>query len=209
VKPFWHGFLLSLSLCLDLGIVNVALLRTSLQQGASAGLLLGLGSCIGDLFYFSLAVAGAAALLEWPLARWILWTFGTAILLWLALRMAREAIRPHDLKLAGAAVPREPASKLLATGAGLAVASPSGILWFAAVGGSVIASFGGDTGTLAIFFAGFTVSGMLWCGFVAFTASRLRAFGSRLVRAVSLVSAGLFLYFAVTVFLDGLRRLPA
>ena len=99
MKSAWTGFLLSLSLCCDLGIVNVAVLRTALRQGGTAAFLLGLGSCVGDLVYFMLAVAGAAALLQWRPFRWALWLFGTGVLLFLAWRVAREAIRPKTLEL--------------------------------------------------------------------------------------------------------------
>jgi L-lysine exporter family protein LysE/ArgO len=94
MKAAWSGFFLSLSLCLDLGIVNLAVLRTALSQGGSAGFLVGIGSSIGDLIYFALAVLGATALLGWAPVRWALWLFGTCVLLFFAWRMAREVIHP-------------------------------------------------------------------------------------------------------------------
>ena len=205
MKPFWTGFLLSLSLCLDLGIVNVAVLRASLQQGAAAGFLLGVGSCLGDLVYFTLAVFGATALVAWTPVRWGLWILGTGVLLLLAWRMVRETIHPKKLALDDGAMPRESGIKLVATGGGLALASPTAILWFAAVGGSVIATFGGDRNSLWVFAAGFAAAGLVWTAVFAYMAAALRHFGSRLVRAISLVSAFLFFYFALLVFVDGAR----
>jgi len=206
MRPFWNGFLLSLSLCLDLGVVNLALLRASLRQGGAAGFLLGLGSCVGDVAYFALAVWGASALLERSAVRWSLWLFGTGVLLFLTWRMAREVIYPKKLALGDPKNgSRESGLKLFATGAGLALASPTGILWFAAVGGSVIASFG-NRNSLFPFAAGFGAAAVTWSFVFAYTAAALRMFGARVVRAISLVSALLFLYFAVAVFVDGLRR---
>ncbi len=43
------GFFLSLSLCLDIGLVNVAILSLTLSHGFKPGFWLGLGSCFGDL----------------------------------------------------------------------------------------------------------------------------------------------------------------
>jgi L-lysine exporter family protein LysE/ArgO len=209
VKAASTGFLLSLSLCLDLGIVNVAVLRTSLRQGGTAGFLLGVGSCVGDLFYFTLAVFGATALLAWAPFRWGLWLFGTGVLLYLAWRMVREVIRPHKLDLGGSAAAVNSApSALLATGVGLALASPSSILWFAAVGGSVIGSFGGDRQALWLFAAGFSLAALLWSAGFAYGAAALRrVMGAQLVRMLALLSAALFLYFAVSVFVRGLRQI--
>src|ERR1700674_1129423 len=102
VKPAWAGFLLSLSLCLDLGVVNVAILQAVLRQGGTAGFLIGLGSGFGDLIYFTLAIAGASAVFENVILRRILWLCGTVVLLFLAGGMAREAIHGRKLNLAGA-----------------------------------------------------------------------------------------------------------
>jgi threonine/homoserine/homoserine lactone efflux protein len=95
VKPFWTGYLLSISLCMDLGIVNVAAIRVALTQGGMAAFLLGLGSCVGDLIYFTLAALGAATLARWAPVRWGLWLFGTSVLLYLSWKMAREAAHPR------------------------------------------------------------------------------------------------------------------
>ena len=127
VKSASTGFLLALSLCLDLGIVNVAVLRTVATQGRAAGFLLGVGACAGDLVYLASAVLGAAALLQWRSVRLALWIIGTCVLLFLAWRMIHEMINPKNPGL----VKTPPAhGKLFATGFGLALASPSAILWF-------------------------------------------------------------------------------
>jgi threonine/homoserine/homoserine lactone efflux protein len=79
-----NGFFLSLSLCLDIGIVNVAILSRTLSHGFKPGFWLGLGSCIGDLVYATLALAGMAALLRFEAVRWVVWIGGAAMLLFLA-----------------------------------------------------------------------------------------------------------------------------
>ena len=209
MKPAWSGFLLSLSLCLDLGIVNVAVLRITLGQGGTAGFLLGIGSWLGDLVYFTLAVVGATTLLKWQAVRLALWLFGTGVLLTLAWRMGREFINPRDLKTEHgvASQPRSP-SALLVNGLGLALASPSSIMWFAAVGGSVIASFGSDRKVLWPFAVGFSIAAVLWSALFAYGVAAVKGIiDRRLIRALCLVSAGLFVYFALVVFLHGVRQL--
>ena len=169
-------FFLSLSLCLDLGIVNAAVLRTVTTQGGTAGFLLGAGSCCGDLIYLTCALLGAAAFLQWTPIRLALWLVGTCALLLLSWRMIHEVVRPknpYTTKLPPAQ------SRLFATGIGLAWASPSAILWFVAIGGSIAASFGGERKALLGFTAGFFTAG---------------------------VSAVMFLYFAIVIFLQGLHQ---
>jgi L-lysine exporter family protein LysE/ArgO len=210
-NAFSSGFLLSLSVCLDLGIVNVAILRTAMGNGARPAFFLGLGSCFGDLTYFTLSAFGVSAFLAWPPARWLLWIGGTAVLLFFTAKMLRETVRPHALELEGSALggatpPAGPSlARQFSTGLSLALASPTAILWFAAVGGSVIASFAGQRRVLAPFVLGFFLAGVAWSFLVAFGAAWLgRRSGPRVVRIFSAASAVLFAYFAVRVFLSGL-----
>jgi L-lysine exporter family protein LysE/ArgO len=208
----WSGLLLSLSLCLDLGIVNVAIITTALQRGGLAGFLVGLGSCLGDLFYFLVAAMGAAALLRWAPVRWVVWIGGTSVLLFLTWRMAREVVRPHELALDGAEASRDDRTRLrlFVWGFSLALASPTAILWFAAVGGSVISASGVTGLQLVPFAAGFLVAGVVWSFALSHGVAVLRRVGGRrIVRALSLASALLFLYFAVRVFLNGFTELRA
>ncbi len=45
LSMFSDGFFLSLSLCLDIGLVNVAMISLTLTHGFKPGFWLGLGSC--------------------------------------------------------------------------------------------------------------------------------------------------------------------
>ena len=188
-------------------MVNVATLRTALEEGGTAGCLLALGSCIGDLVYFSLAVGGAAAILKWTPVRFGLWLLGTGVLLTLTWRMLREVLHPKHIDLRLGAAKKTPAGVLLMRGAGLALASPTSIAWFAAVGGSVIATFGGDRLVLLPFASGFFLGTALWAIFFPYSVAAIRTIASeKLVRVLSLISAVMFVYFAFVVFINGARE---
>jgi L-lysine exporter family protein LysE/ArgO len=206
VSAFRDGFLISLSLCLDLGIVNLAILRVATERGGTPAFLVGLGSGVGDLLYALLSVAGVAVLLKVPGVRFVLWLGGTAVLLFLAARMLLEVLRPHALKM-GEALPVDSLNRPqrdVAFGLALALASPSSILWFAAVGGSVIATHGGSRAVLLPFLSGFWVAGVLWSAGAAYGAGALsRLLGRRLVQGLRLASGTLFVFFAVKVFFAG------
>jgi L-lysine exporter family protein LysE/ArgO len=208
---FASGFLVSLSLCLDLGLVNVTILRTALQRGPRPALWVGLGSCFGDLTYFALSALGVTALLTWGPVRWALWIGGTAVLLVLAARMVREVIRPHALALDAPGVDGQAAGsprRCFSLGYAVALSSPTSILWFVAVGGNIIAASAGRREALVPFVAGFFVAGVAWSFGLAYAAAALRRVGgARLVRVLSAASAALFLFLAALVFRDGLRAL--
>jgi L-lysine exporter family protein LysE/ArgO len=214
------GFFLSLSLCLDIGLVNVAIISLTLSHGFRPGFWLGLGSCFGDLVYAALALAGMAALLQFDAVRWVVWIGGAAILLYLTWKMAREALFPAAAPVkdkdkskaegdADAAAPHLNPWRGFARGVLLAVSSPSAILWFAAVGGALIAKAGATSASTApVFLGGFFAGGLVWTLFICSLAShgRKRA-GHGLLRACHVLSALLFAYFSYSVIVNGYHDL--
>ncbi|MBU9126099.1 LysE family translocator [Burkholderia multivorans] len=207
------GFFLSLSLCLDIGLVNVAMLSLTLSHGFRPGFWLGVGSCVGDLVYAALALAGMAVLLQFEPVRWVVWIGGGAVLLFLTWKMAREALSPAPApdRDADVAPPRASARRSFVRGMLLAMSSPSAILWFAAVGGALIAKAGATSAaTASVFLSGFFLGGLAWTLFMCTLAShgRKRA-GARLMRACHVASALLFAYFSYSVIVGGYRDLIA
>lgn len=209
MELFLSGFLLSLSLCLDLGIVNIAIMKTGVERGVLPAFMIGLGSGLGDLIYASLSLVGMSLLLHLPAVRWVLWLGGTLVLLYLTVTMVRHSLAPRALVADTIPKPEDPPLKDFLWGIGLALSSPSAILWFATVGGSVIASTTMDSrASLLLFFGGFFVASNLWTigiGLICHHAGKMM--GPKLLRGFSLASAGLFLYFAVRVFADGYESL--
>lgn len=213
-----NGFFLSLSLCLDIGLVNVAMLTMALTQGFRPGFWLGLGSCFGDLAYATLALTGMAALLRFDAVRWAVWLGGAAMLLYLTWKMACEALSAHagakpgpDPLAPDAARAGDGALRGFMRGVVLAMSSPSAILWFAAVGGALIAKAGAtDVRAASVFLAGFFLGGLSWTLVVCLLASRGRKrSGASLLRACHIASAAVFAYLAYSVIVDGYRDLIA
>jgi L-lysine exporter family protein LysE/ArgO len=213
LELFVSGFVLSFSLCLDLGIVNVAAFSTAATRGIRPAFVLGVGSCFGDLVYAIVAMLGVTTLLHIEWIRWLLWLGGSAVLVSLTVKMLRLSFARSTL-VAG------PASSATATypeqarvtgdfrrGFAMALASPSAILWFASVGGGLIVTTAGGAGTGAWpFFLGFFASGIAWSAFVAITGSRFQTHPG-FARALAAVSAFLFAALAVKLMIDGYRAL--
>ncbi|RNB84107.1 lysine transporter LysE [Brevibacillus nitrificans] len=209
---FLSGFFLSLSLCLDLGIVNVAIIRTGVARGLLPSFLIGVGSSFGDLIYALLSMVGISLLMENRVIRWVLWLGGTLILLYMTWNMIKEFRSPKKIDLqeqGGEQNNRKRSWRDFSSGLGLALASPSAILWFATIGGSVIASSDANSASaLLLFFSGFFTASITWSLFMAGVSSQGgKWLGHRLVRGFSFVSALLFLYFAGKVFIDGYHSL--
>lgn len=201
---FSNGFLLSLSLCLDIGLANIAMITLSMQRGFAKGLWLGLGTCVGDLAYAILAMLGMAVLLQYEAVRYVLWLGGSAILAWFCLRMVmsavavRSGIETQDVQWGRTNF------ALFARGIFLAMSSPSAILWFAAVGGALIARQGSDVASASTFLAGFVAAGVVWSvSLCALAHQGGRLMGERVLRWAYVASALIFAYFTIYVVVTG------
>ncbi|UJF32150.1 LysE family translocator [Paenibacillus hexagrammi] len=202
---FFKGFIFSLSLCCDLGIVNVAMIQTGIERGAKRSFQLGFGSCFGDLTYLTLALLGVTVIFQIPFVRWVLWIGGTLVLGWLTVQMVRKALKEQSVQLQA----ELKKGNEFWWGLGLALSSPTVILWFAVVAGPIIASLGvQDVRTTIVFVAGFFVAGLAWSAFIALAAGASRRWSStRFVRVLSIISAAMFCFLAVKIFMDGWQNL--
>lgn len=207
MNAFAVGFALSLSLCLDLGLVNVALMRTAILRGFAPAFALGVGATLGDLVYAGLSMTGVTLLMRVRSARLALWIVGTLVLLWLVVRMLRAALQPHAIDLTSTSPSTTHGARgPLVAGIGLALSSPSAILWFATAGGSLIATSTSRAGAALPFFAGFATASLLWSAVLARVVALAHGrLGASLARGLSLASAVLFALLAAKTFVDGWR----
>ncbi|HSB96396.1 MAG TPA: LysE family transporter [Spongiibacteraceae bacterium] len=201
---FITGFLLSISLCLDIGIVNVALIDTTLQKGPRAAALFAIGSCIGDLIYAVASLFGIGLLLQYDSVRLLLNTVGVAVLLAMAWLALRAALTSGPATTTSAKIGSDKSFlSLFFYGLSITLASPSAIIWFAAVGGSLIAQSGAHTSfDIFALLSGFFCASAGWCVFVIGAAVYGgRALGPRFQQGCHLVSALLFLYFVAKIII--------
>lgn len=208
---FSSGFLLSLSLCLDIGIANIAMITLAMQRGYFHGFWLGIGTCVGDLIYALLALAGMTVLLQFAAVRWVLWIGGGAMLLWFAVKMTLTAFRRHEELRMDEQPQARPLSREFGRGILLAMSSPTAILWFATVGGALISRMGQhstvDTGW---FLSGFFLAGVFWTGVLCLAGSfGGKLLGARLLKYSYMASAVIFSYFAIYVIVSGYREFIA
>jgi L-lysine exporter family protein LysE/ArgO len=185
------------------------MMTSAMQRGYWSGFWLGMGSCIGDLIYAILALAGMTALLQFAAVKWGMWLGGTIVLAVLAVKTAISAF--HSVSTEPRRHPEFGGTHFqqLLKGILLALSSPSAIVWFAAVGGALIAQAGAHGWEATTrFLAGFVVAGALWtCA--ACSVARLggKAFGARALSFCYFASAVLFAFFACQVVCSGYRSL--
>lgn len=208
---FISGFLLGLSMVLDLGTANVALIRTGIIKGFLAALLFALGTTVGDMVYAVCSVFGIAALLQSSsIFQWILWIVGTGVLLFLAYHSIRDAFKPKTLNIKEGEGKKHNLFQQFLLGMGIGLSAPTTLLWFATVGGSVVSTVVGGISfnDLMPFFIGFLSISVIWGVVLAYVSSLGgKMLGGKMMKGLSLVSGLLFLGFAGYVFINGLNQL--
>lgn len=211
MELFIAGFLLSLSLCLDLGIVNVAIIRTGVNNGFIKSLNIGLGSTFGDMIYAVLSLLGVSIILKYLIIRWILWIAGTLILIYLCYNMILQIFKPivNSNDNFGQTDKSRTNRNYFFSGFLLALSSPTAILWFASIGGSVIATRGlGMHYNTVIFLSGFFIASIIWSFILAFISFKGgQIIKSKIKSIFSILSAIIFLILAIYVFMDGYETL--
>jgi len=207
VELFLLGAALAFSINIELGVVNVMIVRTAIDRGALPAFLIGLGSCIGDLIWACAGALGVSVLLSWPPAAWVLWLGGSGVLCWFAAAALRDAARGGNID-DSSPLRRANGRGAIALGLGVALSSPTLILWTATVGGSIVASQAADLAGFVPFISGFGAAAVAHSAVLAGVVGATRRFtGPRTIRAVSLISALMFAAFAIGIFVDGARRL--
>ena len=207
MELFLLGAALAFSINIELGVVNVMIVRTAIDRGALPAFLIGLGSCIGDLIWACAGALGVSVLLSWPPAAYALWLGGSGVLCWFAAAALRDAVRGGSID-ESSPLRRANGAGAIALGLGVALSSPTLILWTATVGGSVVASQAEDLAGFVPFISGFGAAAVAHSAVLAGVIGATRRFtGPRTIRAVSLISALMFAGFAIGIFVDGARRL--
>ncbi|MHA6252523.1 LysE family translocator [Oceanobacillus sp. CAU 1775] len=208
---FISGLLIGFSLVLQIGTANVGLIRTGIKNGFLPAFIFSLGCAVGDGLYATLAVYGVALLLQSSaLFQIVMWIVGTIMLLYLAFQAFKDVVRPKELSMDVDAIEKKSLLAYFFTGFILVVSSPTGLIWFATVAGSVVSSaIGSSEGQSVLpFIIGFVLISAVWGAVLAYISSvGGRLMGNKMIRIFSLVSGLLFLYFAYFVFTNGLENI--
>ncbi len=210
MEIFNLGFVLAFSLCLDLGIVNLAIIKTAIEKGFRPALNIGLGSTLGDLIYAALALYGISLIMDITLVRWILWICGTSVLLYLCYKTFSQSFYKTNRSVnEDDNVSNKTTEHYFLYGTGLALSSPTAIIWFMTVGGGLIAAQPVHSRSAVLFFlCGFGLASVIWSFFLAFVSYKGgRLMGPHFRQIFSLISAAIFLILAVLIFIDGYKTL--
>ena len=171
---FISSFILAIAFCAPPGVVTAETVRRGFARGFWPALSVQIGSVIGDATWATLAIAGAAVLIQNWITRLILSLIGIGFLGYLALKAFKDARVESALEAA-------PASERgdFTTGMLLSLSNPFAIAFWVSVGTSIFVAVPGTPQLFhyATFYSAFFLGVLLWCFFMA----GLVAWGRRFV----------------------------
>lgn len=180
------------------GAVFAESLRRGVRGGFSSALAVQIGSLIGDFVWAVLGLLGAAALMTLPWIKIPLSAGGAILLAWMAWRAARDAFGPMPDSESGG---RLDASGFVA-GVGLSLSTPTNIVYWAALGGTISAlGVSNPNGVaFAVFLFGFMIACVAWCFFCAGMIAWMRKMTSPTIwSTLNLFCAAGLLFFSIKV----------
>ena len=177
-----------------------ATISESVKRGPSAGPLFMLGHGILEIFLIIALFLGLAPFIKHPVVFKVIALAGGSFMIYMAVGMFR-GLRSLSIE--------DTASKsingnIVLLGAGMSLANPYWIIWWATIGLGYIISAGelGVSG-VAAFFAGHILADTLWYSFVSFSIAKSRKImNDRIYRIVIGVCAGFLAAYAVYLLIS-------
>jgi threonine/homoserine/homoserine lactone efflux protein len=167
---FFSSFFLGIAYCAPPGIITAETIRRGVLRGFWPALLVQLGSLFGDTTWATIAITGAAFLVQNWIARLLLSLLGIGLLLRLAWKSLSEAFVGTTLQPAPLVDGPTPSRRSdLVTGMLLSLGNPYAIAFWAGISGSVFATVSGGLQWqhFAAFFIAFLSGALLWCFMLA------------------------------------------
>jgi len=197
---FLKGLAFGFVLAATVGPMWVLCFRRTVNAGALAGFVSGMGIAVADALYGAVAAFGLTALSSFLIAQhsWLA-LVGSAFLVWLGAKTLRAQPAALDAPR-GASEPRSLAAGFLTT-LGLTLANPPTILAFAAIFAGLGLGAMPSTAAATFVVLGVFLGSAAWWVILAATAGTLHGrLGPRLARGVNIASGLTILGFAFWQF---------
>lgn len=194
-----RGIAIGLALAAPIGPVNIEIVRRGLRSGFLSAWLVGVGAISADTLYCLLVIAGITPLVDHAAVRTVLWVAGAAFLIFLGYSSIRAASATGsfiDKPDSGSFVRRSYPTGLL-----IALLNPMGIVFWASIGGGLVASAVAQTdttGTFAIVLGVILGLGLWVTGLSLLVHGGQRFVSDRLFRWVNLISGVVLIGFALS-----------
>lgn len=197
---------LGVSLAAPIGPVNAAQLNTGIKNGFSHAWIFGLGALVADVLYMVLVYIGVGQIIDSPLVKTILWSFGFFVLTYTGIE---NLLTLHKIELDLRFGKSIRLRRSLLAGFFMSLLNPLTILFWLGIYGSVLAktaeTFTGNQ--IMIYSVAIIVGILLWDTIMAFISSGARRhLSTKFLKTISIVSSlsmiGFGVYFGIQAYVE-------
>ena len=195
---------LGVSLAAPIGPVNAAQLDTGIKNGFFHAWIFGVGALIADVLYMIMVYFGVGQIIEFPLVKIILWSFGCFVLTYTGIE---SLLSLHKIELTFRLGKKTRLRRSLFSGFFMSLLNPLTILFWLGIYGSVLAetakNFSGNQ--IIINSIAIIVGIILWDTIMATISSGARRFlSTNLLKLISIFSSlamiGFGIYFGIQAY---------
>ena len=195
---------LGVSLAAPIGPVNAAQLDTGIKNGFLHAWIFGIGALIADVLYMIMVYFGIGQVIEFPLVKIILWSFGCFVLTYTGIE---SLLSLHKIELSLKYGKKTRLRRSLLSGFFMSLLNPLTILFWLGIYGSVLAEtaekFGGNQ--ILINSVAIIAGVILWDTIMATISSGARKFlSTRFLKIISIFSSlsmiGFGIYFGIQAY---------
>ena len=196
--------LLGVSLAAPVGPVNAAQLDTGIKNGFFHAWIFGIGALTADVLYMTMVYFGIGQIIEFPLVRIILWSFGFFVLTYTGIE---SLLSLHKIELAFRFGKKTLLRRSLLTGFFMSLLNPLTILFWLGIYGSVLAESAktSEGNQLIINSIAIIFGVILWDTIMAtISTGARRLLSTRLLKIISFLSSlsiiGFGIYFGIQAY---------
>ncbi|AOV08705.1 LysE family transporter [Sporosarcina ureilytica] len=189
--------ILGVSLAAPVGPVNAALLDTGIKNGFFHAWIFGIGALTADVLYMIMVYFGIGQIIEFPLVKIILWSFGCFVLTYTGIE---SLLSLHKIELSRRFGKKVRLRRSILSGFFMSLLNPLTILFWLGIYGSILAENAGNfAGHQLIINSVAIIAGvLLWDTFMATISSGARKLLSiRLLKAISVISSLFMIGFGI------------
>ena len=210
IEIFFNSFFVAFSGALMPGSLLTYTIDKSIKNGALTGLVISAGHALLEFLIVILLLAGLSRILTLDISRIIIGIAGGIVLLFFAFMMIKDVILnklSFDFKSGNTGDNSSKKHILFFNGAFISVLNPYFIVWWTAVGLSLILNsftrfgFAG----VALFYSGHILADILWYTFISFFISKTRNFFNiKIYKAVIIILAAFLIFISITFFISSI-----
>ena len=196
--------ILGVSLAAPIGPVKTVLLNTGIKSGFFHAWFFSLGSITTDIMYMCMVYFGVGQIIEFPLVKIILWSFGCFVLLYMGIE---NLLTIHKIELTMKSGKGVRLRQSILTGFFMSLLNPLTILFWLGIYGSILAKTAGvSTGFQIILNSIAILVGIMVVDFIMsfLSSGARRLLSTKFLKIVSLISSiimiGFGIYFGTQAF---------